>query len=466
MDTIISIFTIIVLLLNFSVKSFAVTDKKINPLKLHIDSIVVDGHNDTMMKIIDETTWLPNIDIRRETQNQIDIPKLRAGNLKVPFFSAYTSAYYGNPNKSVSRTLALINALYWTEKNNADIFEISSTYDEIEKGILAKKIAAVPTMEGAYSLVEDNAMELLGQYHDLGVKVIGFTWNYSNDLGEGAYRAYADRDGTHSSGGLTELGAEVVERMNELGMIVDVSHMAESTFWDVINTTKAPVIASHSGVYAMKAHQRNLNDEQLKALAKNGGVIGIVLYPEFLTDKKETFIKDFVDHIDYAVKLIGVDHVGIGSDFDGATMPKDLKDSSKIYKITEELVRRNYKKEEIQKILGKNFLRVIKECDKLAEVPNKASNIRIEPFLEMGEIIKDGTPLLKAKIEGNEIDQAGFRIIINGIVHNPTFDKETSTLSYKIKNPLIEKFYVVTFEAKNTDGEIQRESRIFYNCEL
>lgn len=466
MDTIISIFTIIFLLFNFYFNSFAMADKKINPLKLHIDSIIVDGHNDTMMKVIDEITWLPNIDIREETQNQIDIPKLRAGNLKVPFFSAYTSAYYCNPNKSASRTLALLNALYWTEKNNADIFEISSTYDEIEKAILAKKIVAVPTMEGAYSLVKDNAMELLEQYYDLGVKVIGFTWNYSNDLGEGAYRAYADRVGTHSSGGLTELGAEVVKRMNDLGMVVDVSHMAESTFWDVINTTKAPMIASHSGIYAMKAHQRNLNDEQLKALAENGGVVGIIFYPEFLTDKKETFIKDVVDHIDYAVRLIGVDHVGLGSDFDGATMPKDLKDSSKIYKITEELVRRGYKKEEIQKILGKNFLRVIKECDKLAEVQNKAGNIRIKPFLEMGESIGDKTPLLGAKIEGNEIDVSEFRIIINGIVHNPTFDKGTNILSYKIKNPLIEKFYVVTFEAKNTDGEIQRESRIFYNSAL
>lgn len=462
METIISIFILIILLLNFSFKSFATTERHINPLKLHIDSIVVDGHNDTMMKTIDETTWLPKTDIREETGNQIDIPKLRAGNLKVPFFAAYTSPYQGNPNKSVSRTLALINALYWTEKNNSDIFKIAPTFEEIEKAVLSKKIAAVPTIEGAYSLVKDNATQLLHQYHDLGVKAIAFTWNYSNDLGEGSFRAYADKDGTPSSGGLTELGTQVVREMNKLGMIVDVSHMAESTFWDVINTTKAPIIASHSGVYAIKAHQRNLNDEQLKALAKNGGVIGIVLFPEFLTDKEETYIKDYVDHIDYVVRLIGIDHVGIGSDFDGATMPKDLKDSSEIYKITEELVKRGYKEGDIQKILGKNFLRVIKDVERLAENHNKADEIKIKPSLEMGEIIEDKTPLLKAEIEGKELDAKGFRIIVNGIPYKPIFDKETNTLSYKISNPLTEKFYVVTFEARNTRGEIQRETRIFY----
>lgn len=123
---------------------------------------------------------------------EVDIPKLQTGGLHVPFFAAYTSGYYNNTPRSISRTLALINALYWTEKNNPDTFQISSTYKEIMKAVRDNNIAAVPTIEGAYSMDKNNAIELLRQYDDLGIKAIGFTWNYSNDLGEGANREYND----------------------------------------------------------------------------------------------------------------------------------------------------------------------------------------------------------------------------------------------------------------------------------
>lgn len=463
MKFLISIFITIILVSSIFINSYGLSIKKINPLKLHIDSIIVDGHNDTMMTILDENTWLPLIDIGKDTKNQIDIPKLRKGNLQIPFFAAYTSAYYGNPSKAISRTLALLNALYWTMENNMDTFMITSTFEDIESAFLEKKIAAVPTMEGAYSLVKENAIPLLHQYYDLGIKAIGFTWNYSNELGEGAYKAYADKDGTPSTGGLTELGIEIVMEMNKLGMIVDVSHLAENTFWDVINTSKAPVIASHSGVYAIKSHQRNLNDKQLKALADNGGVIGIVLYPEFLTDKEETYIKDFVDHIDYAVKIMGVDHVGIGSDFDGATMPKDLKDSSEIYKITEELVVRGYNEADIQKILGRNFLRVIKEVERYKEIEEKSQDMIINPLFKMGEVMDSKTPLLEAKIQGQNIDINSFKIIINGIQQDVNYDEKEGILSYKFSSPLKEKFYAITFEGRDIKGHIARQTRIIYN---
>lgn len=249
-------------------------------------------------------------------------------------------------------------------------------------------------------------------------------------------------------------------------MIVDVSHMSENTFWGVIKTSKAPIIASHSGAYTLKNHVRNLNDDQLKALAENRGVIGIVLYPEFLTSSPSTYISDYVDHIDYVVKLIGIDHVGIGSDFDGAKLPEDLKDSSQFYKITEELVRRNYSREDIEKLLGKNTLRVLKEVEEVAQYnKDTRNNIYIIPEYEMGEKIIDTAPLVKARVEsdmGLNFSELDFRVIVDGVPFAPKFDDATSTLYYKLQNPLEEKFHVVTFEAINKDGHIARQSRIFY----
>ncbi|MEW8973733.1 MAG: dipeptidase [Tissierellaceae bacterium] len=432
---------------------------------IHFNSIVVDGHNDTMMKVIDENTWLPKVNIGNNTDNHIDIQKLKKGGLNAPFFAAYTQGYYGNNPRSISRTLSLINALYWTEKENEDTFKISTCVREIEKFTRDGKIAAVPTIEGGYSLNKDNYMGLIRQYYDLGVRVLGFTWNYSNELGEGASGTYGDTSHTTSPKGLTDLGKELVGEMNKLGMVVDVSHMSESTFWDVIEVTNSPIIASHSGVFSLKKHPRNLTDRQLKALKENRGVIGIVLYPKFLTDSKNTYIKDYVDHIDYAVKLIGIDHVGIGSDFDGAQMPRDLKDASEMYKITDELIKRGYREEDIDKILGKNMLRVLKENEEKAEYARRNLCFQIIPELKMGDRVIETTPNLKAKIEGDNelvIDGATGKVIVDGISYDAKYDVKTSTLYHKLQRPLEEKFHVVTFEISDDKGRIQRQTRIFY----
>lgn len=436
-------------------------------MEIQFNSIVVDGHNDTMMNIIDEKTWLPIIDIGDETSNHIDIPKLKAGGLNVPFFSAYTKGYYDNVAKSLSRTLALINALYWTEKNNLDKLKIIRSVEEIEKVVLEGKIAAVPTIEGAYSLNKENAIELIKQYYDLGIKVVGFTWNYSNELGEGASRIYSDDLETKSTGGLTQLGEKVTRKMNELGMVVDVSHMDEGTFWGVINTSRSPIIASHCGVYELKNHKRNLKDEQLKALAENGGVVGIVLYPNFLKDSNIAYIKDYVDHIDYVVNLIGVDHVGIGSDFDGASLVEDMKDSSEFYKITEELIKRGYNEEEIKKILGKNMIRVLKEVEDLAKANLNTTKLKLNiiPDYKMGERILDFTPLIRARIENPEninMNELDYRIIVDGISHKAEYNKDESVMCLKINEALNEKFHLVTFEISHGEKEVKRETRIFY----
>ncbi|UJL46288.1 dipeptidase [Virgibacillus sp. NKC19-16] len=434
---------------------------------VHFNSTVVDGHNDTMMKVVDKDTWLPETDIGDNTSFQLDIPKLQTGGIDAPFFAAYTSGYYDNNPRSISRTLALINALYWTEEQNPQDLKISSTTKEIKQTVKDNKIAAVPAIEGAYSMQEHNALGLLHQYNDLGVKVIGFNWNYSNALGEGADRVYGDPERTPSEGGLTELGAEVTQEMNKLGMVIDVSHMSRNTFWDVIEVSEAPVIASHSGVNGLKDHQRNLTEEQLLALEENGGVINIVFYPAFLTDNSTGYAEDIVDHIEYAVNLIGIDHVGLGSDFDGASMPDDLQDASEMPEITKELVSRGYSNQEIEKVLGGNQLRVLKDVEKAAEHdPSKRGmSPVVKPDYEMGEIIDSRTPLLTAEIEtkrGAPVDKDSLKVIVDGIPYEPDFDKNTSTLSLQLTEDLQERFHVVTFEAKNIAGKVTRETRIFY----
>ena len=433
--------------------------KEVDTLIQEIDFIIVDSHNDTMIKIIDEETWLPLVDIGKNTDFHIDIPKMKAGKLQASFFAAFSSE--GKAKRSLSRSLALINALYWTEANNKDEFIITTTYNEIQDAILGGKIAAIPSVEGAYSITEQNYLDLIKQYYDLGIKAIALNWNYSNSLGEGASEEYADANKTKSAGGLTKLGEKTIKLMNELGIIVDVSHMNEATFWGVINTTNAPIIASHSGSYTINPHRRNLKDDQLKAIAENGGVAAMVLYRTFVKDFDDAYIRDYVDHIDYAVNLIGIDHVGIGSDFDGAEMPFDMEDASDLYKIKDELVRRGYKEGEIKKLLGQNTLRLIRDVESLAKESKTPENIIIQPSIKMGDKV-DNNPLLTAKVEGDEIDLDSIRVIVDGIEYNPSFNKDTSTISLQVGNPLNEKFHVVTFEAANRDGKVERETRIFY----
>ncbi|WP_084191845.1 dipeptidase [Tissierella creatinophila] len=451
---------------NIDTKGVDIMDDNLTDLKIHFDSIVVDTHNDTMMKVIDEETFLPKIDIGENTENHIDIPKLKKGGINACFFAAFTDGYYNNLERSISRTLGIINALYFTEKKNSDTFKISSTLEEIKDTVNKGKIAAVPTIEGGYSFDKDNTKELIKQYHDLGVKVIAFTWNYSNELGEGASRIYNDPDETPSREGLTNLGKELVLEMNNLGMVIDVSHMSEKSFWDTIEVTKSPIIASHSGVYSLREHPRNLKDDQLKAIAKNGGTVGMVLSEAFLTYNPPSYMKDFIDQIDYIVDLIGIDYVGLGSDFDGTKIPVDMKDSSEMYKITEELIKRGYKKEDIEKILGKNMLRVLKDVEENAEPTDskKDKDLNIIPDFNMGEKIKN-PKLFTCRVEGLnkvEIDEEKSKIIVDGIVYKGKYNKEDSTFSLKIEEPLRENFHAATFEIVYNEDKCKRETRIFY----
>lgn len=437
-------------------------DPEYNLVKSFKKPYILDTHNDTMLRIIHQDTWLPRVDLGSSTDFHIDIPKLQKGGLNIPFFAAYTEGFGENTNKSISRTLALINALYFTEKKNSDSLKIIKSFKDIVDAINDGKIAAVPAIEGSYSLDRDYSFELLHQYKDLGIKAITLTWNYSNALGEGASKTYNDKSKTPSSGGLTEHGKNIIAEMEWIGILVDISHIDEGTFWDVMEVAKAPVIASHSGVDRIKQHVRNLKDDQLKAIKETGGVVNIVFYPGFLGEEDSASSSEIVDHIDYVVDLIGIDYVGLGSDFDGDITPKDLKDAGEIGKIRDELKNRRYGEEDIQKVLGGNMLRVLKEVEDKSEEKRASENIEIIPSFSMGEKIDVNPLILKAEIMG-DMDTKNASIILDGKRYKDLFDRDKSQISLSLENPLKEKFHIATFEVEDVCGEIKRETRIFYS---
>jgi membrane dipeptidase len=446
-----------------------IPEAEVKPSEAYDIALVVDTHSDTLLKITNNTNWLPLVDIGNETPFDIDIPKLRRGGVNVQYFGAFTSGYYsgGQPDytKANSRLLSLFNALYWTIDKNPASIGLAKTVEGINNLAADGRLAAVISIEGAYSIDEKYGIELLRQYYDLGVRAAGLTWNHSNALGEGVNKAYMD--GTPSKGGLTALGRKVVAEANRLGIIIDVSHMNEETFWDVMEFSNAPVIASHSGVYNLRNHVRNLKDDQIRSLAEKGGVVQVVFYPEFLAGPEAVVnVNTIVDHIDYIANLVGAEHVGIGSDFDGAPMPEDLPDASMIPKIEKELNRRGYEKSQIEKIMGKNTMRVMEDVWGRADIrKDSAAAPTIKPMLDMGQAVTGNPPVLTAVIEGDEgtsPDISGISVIVDGRVYTPKFDAQTATASLKLPEPLKEKFHVVTFRADSHSGEQARETRIFY----
>jgi membrane dipeptidase len=330
---------------------------------IHFNSIVVDTHNDTMMKSVDETSWLPAIDLGGSTPGdfQLDLQKAREGGLDVAFYAAFTNYRVDSMHtteRTNSRSLALINALHWNVVQN-DNMMLAGNIREIEMGLEAGHHVALAALEGMYQFGTENAIELLHQYYDLGIRAAGIVWNTPNSLGSGA-----NVPNDMPDAGLTEIGKAVIREMNRLGIIVDISHMNETTFFDTMAIVQVPVMASHSGVDGVRPHVRNLSDEQLLVLRDNGGVTQINFWSTTVADIGQTAnISRLVDHIDYVVQLIGVDHVGLGSDFDGAPMPVDLPNASYLPNLTAELVNRGYSREDIEKILGGNALRVLKEVE-------------------------------------------------------------------------------------------------------
>lgn len=317
--------------------------------QIHQKATVFDGHCDTILEVLNHKRSLGS----RTLVGHLDIPRMKEGGVDVQFFAVFIEDIY-KPDRSLKRTLQLIDCFYKEIEKNQDDISLVTNYNQIEEVNSAGKIAAILSIEGGEALEGD--LGVLRVLYKLGVRLLTLTWNQRNQIADGIGES-------RTGSGLTKFGLKVIDEMNRLGMLIDVSHLSETGFWDVIKRSKAPIVASHSNCYALCPHLRNLKDEQIKALADKGGVIGITFVPNFLTqEKRKTTVGDVVKHIDYLVEKAGVDYIGLGSDFDGTGgLPLGLEGVDKVPNITGELLDRGYKEKDIKKILGENFLRVFKE---------------------------------------------------------------------------------------------------------
>ncbi len=328
---------------------------------IHKDATLVDMHCDTIGR------FLEGQDLTRDnSQGHIDIPKLKQGAVDLQIFACYVAPPQNETqkNQAANRAFVQIDAVHQLINENPD--DLLLVLDPVDLRQLrgTRKTGVFIGIEGGYAI--ENDLRLLRSFYRSGVRLMTLThWTHTD-------WADASGDPEPTYWGLTEFGEKVVQEMNQLGMIIDVSHAHEETFWDVIKLTDSPIVASHSCARALSDHHRNMSDEMLKALAKNGGVIGINFYPGFLNagdDENPTplvDVKTVVDHIDHVVKVTcKADFVGLGSDFDGIGSPPDgLENIGYMANITAELVKRGYEDADIKKILGGNFLRVFRRVSR------------------------------------------------------------------------------------------------------
>ncbi len=335
-----------------------------NAQNLHNDALVIDTHNDTIVTHIRRgnisksggekckrhngtVAYLrgPLDRATREQEVQINFSKMQAGGINAAFFAVDVTRAWKN---HLSYALDAFGFFNMEAADNNVIIARSAA--DIQRAKSEGKLAAILVIENSDGT--ERSLNILHMLHQLGVRSIGLTHDPTS-------WAAAGNGETDSKGGLTKYGIALVKEMNNLGMLVDISHISEHGFWNVIDIAERPVIASHSCCKTLCGHPRNLTDEQIKALAQNGGSMGVTFVPRFVAPKEPTF-QDLIDHIDHAVQLVGPNHVGIGSDFDGGGTL--IKDATVFPQFTEELLNRNYSEEDIHKILGENHLRVIKEA--------------------------------------------------------------------------------------------------------
>jgi len=367
--------------------------------RLHREAIVIDTHNDIPMLMTDKGY---DLGIRHQSSEaQTDIPRMKEGGLDAEFFAAYVSPAYVKTGGAAGRAKQMIAAIAEAARRNPDL-ELARSAADIRRIAASGKIAALIGVEGGHAI--EDSLDNLREFHRLGARYMTLTHANTNNWADSS--GDLDKPGVEHHNGLTDFGREVVREMNRLGMMVDVSHVSDKTFWDVIETTRAPIIASHSCARALANAPRNMTDDMLRAVGRNGGVVMVNFGGWFLNPEapaasaklmpqfqalRERFPGDearqeaeerklvarmpkvplsmLVDHIVHIAKVAGIDHVGLGSDFDGVSgyLPEGVEDVSKLPNITYELLRRGYSEEDVRKILGGNILRVMEEREEAAK---------------------------------------------------------------------------------------------------
>lgn len=373
-----------------------------DPASIHRRAIAIDMHADTVQFMLDEGADIN----QRLTTTHLDAVRMREGGLDAQFFSIWVEPqYYGlKGERAVARADEQIKAVRALAEQHPETWTLATTAEDVRRAAREGKLAALLGLEGGYAI--DERLESVERYYKMGVRYMSPAWTYSLSW------AGSSGDAEGRTRGLDDFGRQVIREMNRLGIIVDVSHVSDKTFWDIVETSAKPVVATHSNCRALANVPRNLTDEQIRAIAKTGGVISVVFYPAFVEpgwkerkDELDTKIQALVDeasrnarggpsrrriardrvrereyaarlppvpvarvvdHIDHIVKLVGVEHVGVGSDFDGIqATPAGLSSVADLPNLTAELLRRGYTEEDVTKILGGNILRVMEEVERV-----------------------------------------------------------------------------------------------------
>jgi membrane dipeptidase len=366
--------------------------------QLHDRAIVVDTHDDTTQRLIFDKAF----DIgARQTSGSIDIPRMREGGLDAIFFSIWTTGDVTGP-LAVKRALQQIDAVRETVRMHPRDMVLATSVADIRRASRDGKIAALMGVEGGHMIDED--LGVLRSFAALGVRYLTLTHSLNT-----TWAGSSGDKPVHN--GLTAFGREVVHELNRLGVMVDISHVSDETFFDTLEITRAPVLASHSSLRAISNHPRNMTDDMLRALATNGGVVMINYHAPFLSEAYRVAVEHpewraqvkavntacgrdeacailerqridheamragrlprvewekILEHIEMAVKVAGIDHVGLGSDFDGAIMPLGMEDASKLPALTAALLKKGYSEDDVRKILGGNLLRVMEQVERVA----------------------------------------------------------------------------------------------------
>ncbi|MBD0369454.1 MAG: membrane dipeptidase [Pyrinomonadaceae bacterium] len=367
-------------------------------LEIHRKAIVVDGHNDITSPMIDEGYDLGTPSVGKY---HTDIARMKQGGMTGQFFSIYVDQKYAKEGGSARRAMDMIDSVYRLAERYPNNFFIATSTADIRRAKRQKKIAALMGIEGGHAI--ENSLGALRDFYRLGIRYMTLTHNNTNDWADSCCD-------TARNNGLSDFGREVVREMNRLGMLIDISHVSDKTMSDVLDVSSAPIIASHSSARALANHRRNIPDELLRRIAKNGGVVMVNFFPGFIDQKvidagaernarlkpqldalseqykdnparlqeernklfaanplPVTPLSILIDHIDHIAKVAGIDHVGLGSDFDGVpSLPQGMQDIAQLPNITYELLKRGYTEQDIRKVLGENLLRAFARAEEVA----------------------------------------------------------------------------------------------------